>query len=228
MCCKVNLVFFVVISVAASNDDGFTFNGSLNLDGDAEVAPDGLFTLTNSTTFQMGHAFYSLPLSFNNSSNGVAVQSNYVLGCSLQSNGKAQELDLSHLPTLPHTDKSKKKGTLLAVGLSAAGVVLVSITFLFVILLIKRKAKFSEIFEDWEVQYGPQTFSYKNLFVATKGFNDKEFIGRGGFGEVYRGMLPVSNLQVAVKRISHKSRRGMRELVVEIETIGRLRHPNLV
>lgn len=45
---------------------------------------------------------------------------------------------------------------------------------------------------------------------------------------MYKGVLPSSNTQVAVKRISHDSRQGMREFVAEIATIGRLRHPNLV
>ena len=42
------------------------------------------------------------------------------------------------------------------------------------------------------------------------------------------GTLPVSNIEIAVKRVSHDSRQGMREFIAEIATIGRLRHPNLV
>ncbi|KAL7169210.1 hypothetical protein ACSBR2_034283 [Camellia fascicularis] len=56
----------------------------------------------------------------------------------------------------------------------------------------------------------------------------KRELPRGGFGTVYRGVLPTLNTQVAVKRVAHDSRRGMREFVAEIATIGRLRHPNLV
>ena len=37
-----------------------------------------------------------------------------------------------------------------------------------------------------------------------------------------------SNLDIAVKKVSHDSRQGMREFIAEIATIGRLRHPNLV
>ncbi|KAL8094152.1 hypothetical protein AgCh_035862 [Apium graveolens] len=50
----------------------------------------------------------------------------------------------------------------------------------------------------------------------------------GGFGRVYRGVLPVSNIQVAVKRVSHESRQAIREFIAEIVTMGRLRHRNIV
>ncbi|KAE9451312.1 hypothetical protein C3L33_16788, partial [Rhododendron williamsianum] len=86
--------------------------------------------------------------------------------------------------------------------------------------------KFKEVLEDWEVQYGPHRFGYNDLFIATKGFT--ELLGRGGFGRVYRGVLPTSNIEVAVKGVAHDSRQGLREFVAEIATIGRLRHPNLV
>ncbi|XP_035545687.1 L-type lectin-domain containing receptor kinase IV.1-like [Juglans regia] len=64
--------------------------------------------------------------------------------------------------------------------------------------------------------------------MATGGFREKELLGSGGFGRVYRGILPTSKIEIAVKRVSHESRQGMREFVAEIVSIGRLRHRNLV
>ncbi|KAJ4909609.1 lectin protein kinase family protein [Raphanus sativus] len=90
------------------------------------------------------------------------------------------------------------------------------------------RKKLLEVFEDWEVQFGSHKFAYKDLYTATKGFKDTELLGRGGFGNVYKGTLPVSNIDIAVKRVSHDSKQGMREFIAEIATIGRLRHPNLV
>ncbi|XP_058099358.1 L-type lectin-domain containing receptor kinase SIT2-like isoform X2 [Magnolia sinica] len=95
-------------------------------------------------------------------------------------------------------------------------------------LIIRRKIKFAEIQEDWEREYGPHRFSYKDLFMATKGFTDKELLGVGGFGRVYRGVLSASKTEVAVKRVSHESRQGIREFISEVVSLGRLRHRNLV
>ncbi|PPD78363.1 hypothetical protein GOBAR_DD24712 [Gossypium barbadense] len=93
---------------------------------------------------------------------------------------------------------------------------------------VRRKRKFAEVVEDWELEYGPHRFKFKDLYIATKGFKDKELLGAGGFGRVYRGVLSSNKLEVAVKRVSHESRQGMREFVAEIVSIGRLRHRNLV
>jgi serine/threonine protein kinase len=50
----------------------------------------------------------------------------------------------------------------------------------------------------------------------------------GGFGKVYKGVLPKSKVEVAVKRVSHESRQGMKEFIAEVVSIGRLRHRNIV
>lgn len=87
---------------------------------------------------------------------------------------------------------------------------------------------YAEVCEDWEAEFGPHRFAYKDLFHATKGFNKRNLLGTGGFGSVYRGVLPISKLEVAVKKISHESRQGMKEFVAEVVSIGCLRHRNLV
>ncbi|KAG8471496.1 hypothetical protein CXB51_036962 [Gossypium anomalum] len=88
--------------------------------------------------------------------------------------------------------------------------------------------RYEEIREDWEHEYGPHRFSFKDLYQATKGFKERELLGVGGFGEVYKGALPSSIEQVAIKRVSHSSKQGMKEFIAEIATMGRLRHRNLV
>jgi serine/threonine protein kinase len=66
------------------------------------------------------------------------------------------------------------------------------------------------------------------LSVATKGFKNKNVLGAGGFGKVYKGILPTSKLEIAVKRLSHDSKQGTKEFITEIVSIGHLRHRNLV
>ncbi|XWS43748.1 hypothetical protein CRYUN_Cryun16bG0130500 [Craigia yunnanensis] len=161
------------------------------------------------------------------SSTGSVLTFHYVLGWSFKINGQAQELTLSRLPKLPRLGP-KKISKLLTIGLPVILVSLVLAAVSGVVFFIRRKRKFAEVVEDWELDYGPHRFKYKDLYIATKGFKDKELLGAGGFGRVYRGVLSTSKLEVAVKRVSHESRQGMKEFVSEIVSIGRLRHRNLV
>ncbi|KAK8303572.1 hypothetical protein V6Z11_D04G159400 [Gossypium hirsutum] len=161
------------------------------------------------------------------SSTGALISSHYVLGWSFKMNGQAQELTLSRLPKLPRLGP-KKKSRLLTNGLPLvlASVILAGVSS--VVYFVRRKRKFAEIVEDWELEYGPHRFKFKDLYVATKGFKDKELLGAGGFGRVYKGVLPTTKLEVAVKRVSRESKQGMKEFIAEIVSIGRLRHRNLV
>ncbi|XP_059463470.1 L-type lectin-domain containing receptor kinase IV.1-like [Corylus avellana] len=161
------------------------------------------------------------------SATGETLANHYVLAWSFKMNGQAPELLLSQVqlpPILVGIERSK----FLTIGLPVIIVSLASVAISGVIYVIRRKRKFEELLEDWELDYGPQRFKYKDLFVATKGFREKEQLGKGGFGKVYRGVLPTSKIEIAVKRISHESRQGMKEFVAEIASMGRLRHRNLV
>ncbi|OAP02347.1 hypothetical protein AXX17_AT3G54150 [Arabidopsis thaliana] len=107
------------------------------------------------------------------------------------------------VPTLPpypkkSSDRTKK---ILAVCLTlAVFAVFVASGICFVFYTRHKKVK--EVLEEWEIQYGPHRFAYKELLNATKDFKEKQLLGKGGF--------------------------GMSEFLAEISTIGRLRHPNLV
>ncbi|XP_044491981.1 L-type lectin-domain containing receptor kinase IV.1-like [Mangifera indica] len=161
------------------------------------------------------------------SSTGPLLTSHYVLGWSFKMNGQAEELALSQLPKLPRIGP-KPKSKFLTIGFPVIFVSLTLAAVSGVVYVIRRRRKFAEVLEDWELEYGPQRFKYKDLYIATKGFREKELLGAGGFGRVYRGVLPKSKLEIAVKRISHESRQGMREFIAEIVSIGHLRHRNLV
>ncbi|RRT63083.1 hypothetical protein B296_00013942 [Ensete ventricosum] len=161
------------------------------------------------------------------SSTGPFLTSHYVLGWSFKMNGVAPDLDDSLLPLLP-CPRSKGKSNVLDIVLPLASAGFVLITLGIIVLLVRRRIKYAELLEDWELEYGPHRFSYKDLFEATKGFRDKELLGMGGFGRVYKGVMQTSKAEVAVKRVSHESRQGMREFIAEVVSIGRLRHRNLV
>ncbi|XVE96917.1 hypothetical protein REPUB_Repub02eG0265200 [Reevesia pubescens] len=156
-------------------------------------------------------------------STGLLASSHYILGWSFKINGQAQALDLSSLPSLPGPPKMH---TALTVGVSVSSVIIVIIALSIAIYFI-IKINNADVIEDWELEVGPQRYSYQELKQATNNFSDKTLLGRGGFGKVYRGTLKSSKTEVAVKRVSHESKQGLREFVSEIASIGRLRHRNV-
>ncbi|KAL7169225.1 hypothetical protein ACSBR2_034296 [Camellia fascicularis] len=167
---------------------------------------------------------------FSTSTGLLASSTHYILGWSFKMIGQAELIDLSRLPKIlgtPQVKENKKRMLALAIVFPFIRL-LVLLALTFGALLITRKKKFTKEMGDWEFQCGPHKFNHKILSIATRGFKERELLGRGGFGRVYRGVLPTSNIQVAIKRVAHDLRQGIREFVAEIVTIGRLRHPNLV
>uniref|UniRef100_A0ACD5V2G0 Uncharacterized protein n=1 Tax=Avena sativa TaxID=4498 RepID=A0ACD5V2G0_AVESA len=160
------------------------------------------------------------------SSSGVVPTHQYVLGWSFSFDGPAPSLYFSKLPTLPRVGP-EPRSRVLEVVLPLASALLIAAVLAVVGFFMWRRRRFAEVREDWEDEFGPHRFAYKDLFRATDGFNNRNLLGVGGFGRVYKGVLPASSLEIAVKRVSHDSRQGVREFVAEVVSIGRLRHRNL-
>ncbi|KAF3785053.1 L-type lectin-domain containing receptor kinase IV-3 [Nymphaea thermarum] len=150
----------------------------------------------------------------------------YILAWSFAINGDAPPLDLSKLPRYPKIKQTSKTSRLLPYT-STLGLFLVTAIAIASYLMYRRWKLYSETVEEWELDY-PHRFPYKELYRATKGFREKELLGRGGFGSVYKGVLPSCGLEVAVKKVTSGATQGMREFVAEISSLGRLRHRNLV
>ncbi|XP_027905280.1 G-type lectin S-receptor-like serine/threonine-protein kinase At5g35370 [Vigna unguiculata] len=71
----------------------------------------------------------------------------------------------------------------------------------------------------------PARFDYEELEEATENF--KTLIGSGGFGTVYKGVLPDKSA-VAVKKIVNIGIQGKKDFCTEIAVIGNIHHVNLV
>ncbi|CAL5027170.1 unnamed protein product [Urochloa decumbens] len=65
------------------------------------------------------------------------------------------------------------------------------------------------------------------LRAATMDFDDSNKLGEGGFGAVYKGVLPDGE-EVAVKRLSSSSTQGLEQLKNELALVAKLKHKNLV
>ncbi|KAK7322409.1 hypothetical protein VNO77_25788 [Canavalia gladiata] len=69
--------------------------------------------------------------------------------------------------------------------------------------------------------------TFAHLLEATNGFSAESLIGSGGFGEVYKAKLK-DGCVVAIKKLIHVTGQGDREFMAEMETIGKIKHRNLV
>ncbi|MBA0547835.1 hypothetical protein Golob_018975 [Gossypium lobatum] len=69
--------------------------------------------------------------------------------------------------------------------------------------------------------------TFADLLTATSNFDRGTLLAEGKFGPVYRGFLPGGN-HVAVKVLVHGSRLTNQEAARELESLGRIKHPNLV
>ncbi|KAK8515760.1 hypothetical protein V6N12_075785 [Hibiscus sabdariffa] len=72
------------------------------------------------------------------------------------------------------------------------------------------------------------SFTFEELTVATGNFQSRCFLGSGGFGKVYKGLLEKTYQVVAVKQLDHNGLQGIKEFAVEVLTLSMVEHPNLV
>nr|POF02784.1 g-type lectin s-receptor-like serine/threonine-protein kinase [Quercus suber] len=73
----------------------------------------------------------------------------------------------------------------------------------------------------------PKALSLSTIKVATNDFSSANKLGEGGFGPVYKGILPRGQ-EIAVKRLSKTSTQGHEEFANEVALTARLQHINLV
>lgn len=184
---------------------------SLNLSG---VVEDEMFVGFTAATGRLVQSHKILAWSFSNS--------NFSLSDSLITTG---------LPSfvLPKDSILKAKWFVFVLTLICFLVVAVVGLVLFAVVRKRlEKARKRALMEDWEMEYWPHRIPYEEIESGTKGFDEKNVIGIGGNGKVYKGLLQGGGVEVAVKRISQESSDGMREFVAEISSLGRLKHRNLV
>lgn len=72
----------------------------------------------------------------------------------------------------------------------------------------------------------PKEYAFKDLKIATCNFDDRNQLGKGGFGSVYGGRLSKEGIDVAVKTFLRDNCQG--DFLSELTIINRLRHRNLV
>ncbi|KAH7422423.1 hypothetical protein KP509_12G007600 [Ceratopteris richardii] len=69
-------------------------------------------------------------------------------------------------------------------------------------------------------------FSFKEIQAATNNFAEKNKLGQGGYGPVYKGELKF--LSVAIKVLAREGTRGRAEFKKEVDILSCLHHPHIV
>ncbi|KAH0897248.1 LOW QUALITY PROTEIN: hypothetical protein HID58_046816, partial [Brassica napus] len=223
---QIVLVLFFTLSSSTYHS-----NGKLILEGFASFDSSGFTKLTNTTKHSYGHVFNSNPVLFKNSSLnfhfhlGIVPEHNHSgshgMACVLSPTrhlpgvSSDQYLVLFNKTTNDETSnniiaieldihKDEEFGDIVDnhVGINING--LRSVVSALAGYYDDNDGKFHNIDDN-------HVGTSQELYNATKGFKEKQVLGSGGFGQVYKGTLPRKS-----------------EFIAEISTIGRLRHPNLV
>ncbi|XP_028759771.1 receptor like protein kinase S.2-like [Neltuma alba] len=75
----------------------------------------------------------------------------------------------------------------------------------------------------------PRIFSFAELFIGSNGFSEDHVLGSGGFGRVYKAVLPSDGTVVAVKCcLAEKGQQFEKTFAAELAAVAHLRHKNLV
>ncbi|KAJ7969788.1 Receptor-like kinase [Quillaja saponaria] len=140
--------------------------------------------------------------------------------------------------------------TLQAVVAAAASFFVVTLIFAVIILACRRNMKrshqtrgqprqrtrtrpvknpvLSSIPVDESLSFDPRfQISMTELAAATKNFSPDLIVGDGSFGLVYKAHLS-NGVVVAIKKLDPDAFQGFREFRAEMETLGKLRHRNIV
>ncbi|XP_047271566.1 G-type lectin S-receptor-like serine/threonine-protein kinase At4g27290 isoform X1 [Capsicum annuum] len=122
-------------------------------------------------------------------------------------------------------DKKRRRKRSALVAVISAVIATFILGFLAWVYFQRRKRRRGTKVENEDMEL--PLFDLVTVTSATENFSSANVIGEGGFGPVYKGILP-SGQGIAVKRLSKYSGQGIQELKNEIVLISKLQHRNLV
>nr|POF11810.1 brassinosteroid insensitive 1-associated receptor kinase 1 [Quercus suber] len=137
------------------------------------------------------------------------------------------------IPQPPPTSNPGSATVAISVGVAAGATLLFAAPTIALVWWRRRKPQ--DHFFDVPAEEDPKVhldqlkrFSLRELQVATDNFSNKNILGRGGFGKVYKGRLADGSL-VAVKRLKEERIQGGElQFQTEVEIISVAVHLNLL
>ncbi|KAJ3670359.1 hypothetical protein LUZ60_010683 [Juncus effusus] len=136
---------------------------------------------------------------------------------------------------LKNDGQKKKNGTGTTIAITVPVFAALLSFFVFCICLYKKRMKHKarkrlmsdELSSDHIESVDSLLIDFSTLKAATINFSESNKLGEGGFGAVYKGVLPNGE-EIAVKRLSKDSGQGLGELKNELVLVAKLQHKNLV
>lgn len=196
-----------------------------NLSG---TIPESLSDLTNLVTIQ---------LASNNLGGKIPESLFQISQYNFTGNNLNCGINSAHLCARGSEGGSSKSKTGMIVGIMVPLLVIVILGGLLLLFLWKSRHKGyrREVFVDVpgevdrRIEFGQlKRFSWRELQLATDSFSEKNVLGQGGFGKVYKGVL-ADNTKVAVKRLTDfESPGGDTAFQREVEMISVAVHRNLL
>ena len=130
------------------------------------------------------------------------------------------------LPLKPSNLKNMK--ILVIASVVAALLLLLSFVIAFIIFRCVRRVITESDSNPEPSSTRCREFSFEEIRAATNNFDERLIVGRGGFGNVYKGHIDRSHRPVAIKRLKPGSDQGADEFQTEIRMLSRFRHVHLV
>ncbi|KAL8224311.1 hypothetical protein R6Q57_019786 [Mikania cordata] len=131
------------------------------------------------------------------------------------------------LPLPPNESNATNRNIAIISTLFAAELIS-GVVFFWVFL--KKYVKYRDMARTFGLEFmpagGPKRFRYAELKAATNDFSSTNVVGKGGFGDVYKGVLTDHRI-VAVKCLKNVTG-GDNEFWAEVTIIARMHHLNLV
>ncbi|CAM0870581.1 unnamed protein product [Alopecurus aequalis] len=132
----------------------------------------------------------------------------------------------------PHTTGPAEKKRSGAAGISGGivcSIVLILVVSVFLFIRFRRRIKAAKHDNPFRKISRAQCviFDLPTLEVATENFSQRNKLGEGGFGAVYKGILPDGQ-EIAVKKLVGTAGHGLHQLHNEVLLLAELQHKNLV
>ncbi|CAH8274912.1 unnamed protein product [Arabidopsis lyrata] len=133
---------------------------------------------------------------------------------------------------VPSPTRNKNKLVVLALLIGIVVGLVVAVGGAFAVYLLKKRKQLNRLPEPNEtviVESESSVIPLQLLRDATEDFDEKNIIGKGGFGSVYRGKLQNGNFEIAVKRMEKLiGGKGKEQFESEVSVLTKVHHRNLV